>query len=149
MPYSLRRFSFKAMGSPCELQFYDDSRVQARKRARELIQESERLERKYSRYLEDSFLSQINRSAGASAGITLDEETRKLLTMQQPAITSVTVCSTSPQAYCEMCGISAYLSYQTRHDCPPCLLLSVLTNYAGSTRRFTWLPVWKLISAAS
>ena len=78
MPYSLRRFSFKAMGSPCELQFYDDSRVQARKRARELIQESQRLERKYSRYLEDSFLSQINRSAGASAGITLDEETRKL-----------------------------------------------------------------------
>lgn len=78
MPYSLRRFSFKAMGSPCDLQFYDDSRIQARKRARELIKETQRLEQKYSRYQEDSFLSQINQSAGASAGISIDEETRKL-----------------------------------------------------------------------
>lgn len=78
MPYSLRRFSFKAMGSSCELQFYDESRIQARKRARELILETQRLENKYSRYQAGSFLSQINQSAGARAGISIDQETRKL-----------------------------------------------------------------------
>jgi thiamine biosynthesis lipoprotein len=43
--------------------------------------------------------------------------------MQQPAITSVTVCSMSPQAYCGMPGILVYLSYQIRHSCPALLAL--------------------------
>ena len=78
MPASLRRFSFKAMGSNCEIQFHAESRIEAKKQARTLIAEAQRLETKYSRYRADSFLTQINQAAGNASGIIVDEETLKL-----------------------------------------------------------------------
>ena len=67
------------MGSPCELRLFGPEaealeRAGARARA-----EVDRLERKYSRYREDSLASAINRSAGVDAGIELDDETTRLL----------------------------------------------------------------------
>jgi thiamine biosynthesis lipoprotein len=75
----LGRYSFRAMGSPCELHLYGPSRAAidtVAEAARALI---ERLEQKYSRYREDSALSAINRSAGDPAGVEVDEETALLL----------------------------------------------------------------------
>ena len=79
MTPKLQRFTFEAMGSFCEVQFYSESRITARKMARDLTAEVQRLERKYSRYLDDSVLSAINRSAGDPAGIAIDKETQSLL----------------------------------------------------------------------
>jgi thiamine biosynthesis lipoprotein len=74
-----RSLRFKAMGSPCELRLFGPEaepleRAGARARA-----EVDRLERKYSRYREDSLASAINRSAGDAAGVELDDETTRLL----------------------------------------------------------------------
>jgi thiamine biosynthesis lipoprotein len=75
----LGRYPFRAMGSPCELHLFGDSRARIdaiADAAKELVLG---LERKYSRYREDSVLSEINRSAGDSAGILVDAETASLL----------------------------------------------------------------------
>ena len=58
------RFGFRAMGSPCELRFWGASRAALRPLVEACMQEVFRLERKYSRYREDSLASRINRSAG-------------------------------------------------------------------------------------
>ena len=63
------------MGSHCEVQFFDDSRVYAKRLAKKLTGEASRLEKKYSRFKSDSFLSQINAQAGAKNGIEIDQET--------------------------------------------------------------------------
>lgn len=78
MTPSLKRFPFKAMGCPCEIQIIHESRITAKKVAQALIADVNRLEVKYSRYRDDSFLSQINQSAGKTEGIELDAETRSL-----------------------------------------------------------------------
>ncbi len=75
---SLKRFSFKAMGSFCEIQIYDESRINAKKVVNKLGAEVSRLEKKYSRFRKDSFLSQINYSAGSKLGVKIDTETRSL-----------------------------------------------------------------------
>ena len=69
-----RRFSFKAMGGPC------DVRVQCGtdEPVRTVMNEVARLERKYSRYLDDSVTSRINRNAGRGH-IAVDAETLQLL----------------------------------------------------------------------
>ena len=75
----LGRFTWKAMGSPCALFLYAPGRTEldrAAERAQALVAE---LERKYSRYRDDSVLSAINRSAGDPAGVEVDEETALLL----------------------------------------------------------------------
>jgi FAD:protein FMN transferase len=75
----LGRYSFRAMGSPCELLLHGASRADidpVAEAARALI---ERLEQKYSRYREDSVLSAINRSAGDPEGVLVDDETALLL----------------------------------------------------------------------
>ncbi len=73
------RFRFRAMGSPCELALYAESRA-ALEDARDVAcREIARLESKYSRYREDSLASQINRSAGSARGVDVDEETAALL----------------------------------------------------------------------
>ena len=61
-----RSFRFRAMGSPCELRLYgaDPERLEAA--AARATGEIARLERKYSRYRDDSLASAINRSAGES-----------------------------------------------------------------------------------
>jgi len=78
MTSALRRFPFQAMGSFCEIQFLELSRIEARKQIRKLVGEVVRLEKKYSRYNPDSLLSEINAMAGNRLGIRLDAETRSL-----------------------------------------------------------------------
>lgn len=78
MEASLKRFSFKAMGSTCEVQFYSDSRVAAKDITRQLSAEISRLERKYSRFRNDSAIADINHSAGNDFGVKIDKETQSL-----------------------------------------------------------------------
>lgn len=75
---SLKRFSFRAMGSYCEIQLYDESRINAKQLTRRLVAEVIRLEQKYSRFRNDSFVAEINSSAGNKLGIKIDRETRSL-----------------------------------------------------------------------
>jgi len=72
-------FAFRAMGSPCEIRLHGASREAAWEVAAAAIAEVGRLERKYSRYLEASLATRINRSAGDAAGVVVDEETATLL----------------------------------------------------------------------
>ncbi len=74
-----KRFSFKAMGSFCEIRLCAESQSAAKKTATLLMDEVARLETKYSRFREDSVLSGINRAAGSSNGIEIDDETESLL----------------------------------------------------------------------
>lgn len=73
-----KRFAFKAMGSFCEIQLCLESRTHAKAAANQLGAEVERLEQKYSRFRHNSFLSEINSSAGSKCGISIDDETRSL-----------------------------------------------------------------------
>ncbi len=75
----LERFRFRAMGSPCEFLFYGKSRRAVAPIAEICGREILRLERKFSRYREDSLASRINRSAGDPTGIRVDGETAALL----------------------------------------------------------------------
>ena len=75
----LEHYLFKAMGCPCELHLYDEPRARAADVAKAAIAEVERLERKYSRYRDDSVIAEINRSAGDAAGTVVDPETAALL----------------------------------------------------------------------
>ena len=81
----LERFRFRAMGSPCELQLYGDSRKALDELAKQCTREIARLEIKYSRYREDSLASAINRSAGDEQGVVVDDETAALLDFAQTA----------------------------------------------------------------
>jgi thiamine biosynthesis lipoprotein len=75
----LERFRFRAMGSPCVLSFWSESRYEAATLAEACGEEIDRLERKDSRYRKDSLTSRINRSAGDESGIEIDSETAALL----------------------------------------------------------------------
>lgn len=81
----LERFRFRAMGSPCELQLYGDSRKTLEALAKRCTREVARLELKYSRYREDSLASAINRSAGDAKGVQVDDETAALLDFAETA----------------------------------------------------------------
>ncbi|MEK9711351.1 MAG: FAD:protein FMN transferase [Thalassolituus sp.] len=76
---SLRQHSFTAMASPCCFHLPEDTPA-------ELIAAMEgevrRIEQKYSRYRDDSVVSQINQSAG-SASVKVDNETLWLLQYAQ------------------------------------------------------------------
>lgn len=76
-------YSFSAMGSPCELQLYAENDLLAQKIAQQIIADVYRLERKYSRYRADSFLSEINKVACSGGSISVDEETAGLLNYAQ------------------------------------------------------------------
>jgi thiamine biosynthesis lipoprotein len=75
----LGRYPFRAMGSPCELHLYGESRVEIDSVADAAKALVLRIEHKYSRYREDSVVSQINRSAGDPSGVEVDAETAALL----------------------------------------------------------------------
>ena len=75
----LHRFPFHAMACPCELHLYGDDATHVEAVARAATLEVARIEKKYSRYLEDSVASAINRSAGSPGGFSMDEETAALL----------------------------------------------------------------------
>lgn len=81
----LERFGFRAMGSPCELALYGETRAALAPIVDACAREISRLEQKYSRYREDSLATRINRSAGDTRGIELDEETASLLDFAQTA----------------------------------------------------------------
>jgi thiamine biosynthesis lipoprotein len=76
---------FRAMGSPCELRVYGETRVRCDELAQLGIDEVRRLEQKYSRYRDDSVTSAINRSAGDATGLELDAETARLLDYAETA----------------------------------------------------------------
>ena len=76
-------YPFSAMGSPCELQFYAENDAVSQKVAQKIINDIKRLERKYSRYRSDSFLSKINRVAALGGSLSIDEETAGLLNYAQ------------------------------------------------------------------
>lgn len=67
------------MGTGCEIQLFAATRAGAKTAARQVIADVERLERRYSRYRHDSFLSQINRIAAQGGEIEVDSETASLL----------------------------------------------------------------------
>ena len=77
------QFTFSAMGSPCELQFYAENEVVSQKVAQKIISDIKRLECKYSRYRSDSFLSKINQVAALGGSLSIDEETAGLLNYAQ------------------------------------------------------------------
>ena len=89
MDPTLKRFSFQAMGSYCEIQIYDDSRVNAKRIVRKLTAEVSRLERKYSRFRNDNVVADINQSAGQPLGTRIDSETVALFSSRVLAWQSV------------------------------------------------------------
>ncbi len=78
-PLLFHRESFKAMGSPCDIQIYAATHAEARRVARSAIADVQRLESRYSRYRSDSLLSDINRVAAMGGKFTVDEEAAGLL----------------------------------------------------------------------
>ena len=73
----LYRHQFFAMASSCEVQIEGLDAQDARKLAKLAENEAHRIEAKYSRYLQDSVLSEINRSNGRA--VAVDAETVALL----------------------------------------------------------------------
>ena len=73
----LYRHQFFAMASSCEVQIEGLDAQDARKLANLAENEAHRIEAKYSRYLQDSVLSEINRSNGRA--VAVDVETVALL----------------------------------------------------------------------
>ncbi len=71
------------MGSPCELRLYANDKKTASQIANDAIAEVNRLEKKYSRYRNDSVTTKINNSAGNKNGIKIDTETALLLNYAQ------------------------------------------------------------------
>ncbi len=67
------------MGSPCALSFYSRHKADADRIATRAIEEVRRIERRYSRYRQDSLLSQINSVAEEAGSIEVDQETAGLL----------------------------------------------------------------------
>jgi len=67
------------MGSPCELHLDEQPGLDFEAVARAAVDEVERLERKYTRYRDDSLTARINASAGDPDGLELDPETASLL----------------------------------------------------------------------
>lgn len=80
-PVSLElfNFAFKAMGSPCHLQFFAHSQEQAQHVYLLAFQAIQQLEQRYSRYLEASLISLINRRAGTGIKTQIDNTTFALL----------------------------------------------------------------------
>lgn len=74
---SFWNLSFSAMASPCEILFQTDSSVNAERFAEFAYNETKRIERKYSRYLKDNIIYQINNSNGST--ISVDDETARIL----------------------------------------------------------------------
>jgi thiamine biosynthesis lipoprotein len=75
----LARYDWKALGSPCELHLWGESRRALDATAEAAQSVVAEIERKYSRYRDDSVITRINRSAGDPAGVLVDEETAGML----------------------------------------------------------------------
>lgn len=68
--------AFKAMASPCEVIFENAGRKDCQRLGQRVLEETRRIERKFSRYLTDSVVTKINTSAGKP--INIDQETYRL-----------------------------------------------------------------------
>jgi FAD:protein FMN transferase len=77
--------TFKAMGGPCRLRLEVDDAASTGDAIAAAVAEVRRLELKYSRYVDDSLTSQINRAAGTGIPVPIDEETAGLLNYAQTA----------------------------------------------------------------
>ncbi len=75
---TLHRFTFRAMAAENEVQVHAEDARSAESAAALAIAEVKRIEAKYSRYLDDSVVSRINRAAG-SVPVAIDPETHGLL----------------------------------------------------------------------
>ena len=73
------QYSFKAMGTTCDIQLFAKTHAKAKRVADTAIADVHRLETLYSRYRSDSLLSAINRVAATGGSITVDDETAGLL----------------------------------------------------------------------
>ena len=80
---TLFRFPFRAMGSPCELQLYAETRREAKAAAERAMADVALLEARYSRYRADSLLSTINAAAARGEPVEVDAETAALLDYAQ------------------------------------------------------------------
>lgn len=67
------------MGSPCEARFYVDDQNRFEKISTRIITEIDLLERRYSRFREDSLLSKINQIAREGGQFRADHEVSQLL----------------------------------------------------------------------
>lgn len=81
--WQLVNFSFHTMGSPCHAQFYAPNKKIAQRAKNEIRRCLEILEQRYSRYRENSLISQVNRSAGKGKATDIDAETAALLAYAQ------------------------------------------------------------------
>lgn len=72
-------FEFQAMSSACEIRLEGDSGSVLADAARLAIDEVLRIERKYSRYRDDSVVAAINAAAGSAREVEVDAETKSLL----------------------------------------------------------------------
>jgi thiamine biosynthesis lipoprotein len=70
---------FVAMGGPARLRMDCADQQQAQRAIAATVLEVQRLEEKYSRYLETSVTSAINRGACTGQAVEIDEETAGLL----------------------------------------------------------------------
>lgn len=75
----LRRHDFQALGGPCSLQLHGDDETRLDQAAAAAQAEVQRIEAKYSRYLDSSLLTRINRAAGSTQRVEIDAETAALL----------------------------------------------------------------------
>lgn len=75
----LFHFPFKALGSNCDIQLYTENKNRAEYIANLVIEDVQRIEKKYSRYRKDSILASINHAANHGKSINIDEETLALL----------------------------------------------------------------------
>lgn len=76
-PDGILRARFRAMASPCEILFDGGTAQEHGALLRQAAQETWRIERKFSRYREDSVISRINQANGGR--IAVDGETARLL----------------------------------------------------------------------
>lgn len=72
-------FEFKAMGSPCEIRLYAENAKHAAHVISLAIEEIDRLEQKYSRFIPGNFLDRINQAARAGTSCDIDAECAALL----------------------------------------------------------------------
>jgi thiamine biosynthesis lipoprotein len=75
----LFKFSFSVMGCPCHLNVYCNHKKQFSQVKRAVLDELQRLDRYYTNYADTSFTATMNRTAGTSQSIKVDEETAALL----------------------------------------------------------------------
>ena len=71
--------TFKAMGSPCQMQFFAESESQAKALYQAILDRVGTLESRYSRYRENSLITEINRRAGSRTRTEIDPETFAIL----------------------------------------------------------------------